>query len=86
MSLSFLNRSSLYYALDSTNWLRSFTLKMNPAMRYLSESYQSHDLYQVRPYNNLLESFFSEVQGALTFTCLARVCGQSKFLTMIITQ
>ena len=43
-------------------------------------------IYQVRPYNNLLESFFSEVQGALTFTCLARVCGQSKFLTMIITQ
>ena len=43
-------------------------------------------IYQVRPYNNLLESFFSEVQGALTFTCLARVCGQSKFLTMIITE
>lgn len=85
MSLSFLNRSSLYYALDSTNWLRSFTLKMNPACVTLVKATKA-TIYQVRPYNNLLESFFSEVQGALTFTCLARVCGQSKFLTMIITQ
>ena len=43
-------------------------------------------IYQVRPYNNLLEFFFSEVQGELTFTCLAHVCGQSKILTLIITQ
>ena len=43
-------------------------------------------IYQVTPYNNLLEFFFSEVQGELTFTCLAHVCGQSKILTLIIAQ
>ena len=39
-----LSRTLEKVTLDSTNWFRSFTLKMNPDMCYLSESYQSHDL------------------------------------------
>ena len=67
-----------------TGCVRSLSKWIRPCVTLVKATKAT--IYQVRPYNNLLESFFSEVQGALTFTCLARVCGQSKFLTMIITQ
>ena len=84
--MSFLNRSSssIMHLSVQAGCVRSLWKWIRPCVTLVKATKAT--IYQVRPYNNLLEFFFSEVQGELTFTCLAHVCGQSKILTLIIAQ
>ena len=85
--MSFLNRSSssIMHLTVQTGCVRSLWKWIRPCVTLVKATKAT--IYQVRPYyNNLLEFVFSEVQGELTFTCLAHVCRQSRILTLIIAQ
>ena len=86
--MSFLNRSSssIMHLIVQTGCVRSLWKWIRPCVTLVKATYTKATIYQVRPCNNLLELFFSEVQGELTFTCLAHVSGQIKILTLIIAQ